>query len=106
MTENPYKQISEKIKMGFTLRDNAEDSARRNDNEYEVELALFMAEMLHKYALEVVQMTKDNDDSVWYVINGQAECLAKNLEGTMTRLKMCLYDYEPEKEFENKDGDD
>ena len=91
-----YELTAKRIKMGFILRDDMEETARTSENKLEIELALFMAELTQQYAQSWVMMTEKNEDYLWWIINAQADCLVKNLDRTIVRLKMRLSEYVPD----------
>lgn len=103
MTE--YELTAKRIKMGFILRDDMEETARTSENTLEIELALFMAELTQQYARSWVTMTEKSEDYLWWVINAQADCLVKNLDRTIVRLKMRLSDYKGDDNNERKESE-
>lgn len=95
MTEKIYLQTMNRLKLGYEIRDDAEELIRISAPKKEVKKILFVSELVQNYAVSVFNMTEiNNENTMWFTANKQAENLKMNLEKTIFRLKMYLDEYD------------
>lgn len=84
-----------RLKLGYEIRDDAEELIRISAPKKEVKKILFVSELVQNYAVSVFNMTEiNNENTMWFTANKQAENLKMNLEKTIFRLKMYLDEYD------------